>query len=153
MNFYKCFIKRYFKIISLLTNLMKKNISFMWTEKAEEAFKKLKKLFIFQSILIMFESEKSITLEINTLNEVIEACINQLDDKKYLHSIVYYNCKFTVAELNYKIHNKKLLIIVDFFKQWKVYLKESRHQIQVYTNHKNLLYFMIIKVLNWRQIK
>ncbi len=65
----------------------------------------------------MFESEKSITLEINTLNEVIEACINQLDDKKYLHSIVYYNCKFTVAELNYKIHNKKLLIIVDFFKQ------------------------------------
>jgi len=34
-----------------------------------------------------------------------------------------------------------------------VYLKESRHQIQVYTNHKNLLYFMIMKVLNQRQIK
>jgi len=132
---------------------MKKNISFMWTEKAEEAFKKLKKLFIFQSILIMFKSEKSITLEINTLNEVIKACINQSDDKKCLHSIIYYNCKFTVAELNYKIHNKKLLTIVDSFKQWRVYLKESKHQIQVYTDHKNLLYFMIMKVLNWRQIK
>ncbi len=34
-----------------------------------------------------------------------------------------------------------------------MYLKESRHQIQVYTNHKNLLYFMIMKVLNQRQIK
>jgi len=34
-----------------------------------------------------------------------------------------------------------------------VYLKESRYQIQVYTNHKNLLYFTITKVLNRRQIK
>ncbi len=83
-NFYRRFIKKYFKIISSLMNLIRKNISFVWTEKAEEAFKKLKKLFIFQSILIMFESEKSITLKINTLNKVIEVCINQLDDKKHL---------------------------------------------------------------------
>ncbi len=34
-----------------------------------------------------------------------------------------------------------------------MYLKESRYQIQVYTNHKNLLYFTITKVLNRRQIK
>ncbi len=153
-NFYKCFIKRYFRIVSSLTNLTKKNISFMWTEKAEEAFKKLKKLFIFQSILIMFESEKSITLEINASNEAIETCINQSDDKRRLHSIAYYNCKLTVAELNYEIHDKKLLVaIVNSFKQWRVYLKKSKHQIQVYTNHKNLLYFMIMKVLNRRQIR
>jgi len=55
--------------------------------------------------------------------------------------------------LNYEIHDKKLLAIVDSFKQWKVYLKEFKHQIQVYTDHKNLLYFMITKVLNQRQIK
>ena len=34
-----------------------------------------------------------------------------------------------------------------------MYLKESKHQIQVYTDHKNLLYFTITKVLNRRQIK
>ena len=152
-NFYKCFIKRYFRIISSFTNLTKKNISFIWIEKAEEAFKKLKKLFISQSVLIMFESEKSITLEMNASDEAIETCISQSDDKKCLHSITYYSCKLTVAELNYEIHDKKLLAIVDFFKQWRVYLKESKHQIQVYTDHKNLLYFTITKVLNRRQIR
>jgi len=110
-------------------------------------------LFIFQSILIMFDSEKFITLEMNASDEAIETCINQSDDKKHLHFIAYYNHKLTVIELNYEIHNKKLLAIVNFFKQWKVYLKESRHQIQVYTDHKNLLYFMITKVLNQRQIR
>ncbi len=152
-NFYKCFIKRYFRIISSLMNFIRKNISFMWTEKAEKAFKKLKKLFIFQSVLIMFESEKLITLEMNASNEAIEACISQSDDKKHLHLIAFHSRKLTEVELNYEIHDKKLLAIVDSFKQWRVYLEESRHQIQVYINHKNLLYFMITKVLNQRQIR
>ncbi len=125
----------------------------MWTEKAEEAFEKLKKLFISQLVLIMFESEKLIMLEMNALDEVIEACISQSDDKRHLHLIAFHSKKLTDAELNYEIHDKKLLTIVNSFKQWKVYLKESRHQIQVYTDHKNLLYFMITKVLNQRQIK
>ncbi len=101
----------------------------------------------------MFESEKSITLEMNMSNEAIETCISQSDDKRCLHFIAYYSCKLTVVKLNYEIHDKKLLAIVDFFKQWRVYLKEFKHQIQVYTNHKNLLYFTITKVLNQRQIK
>jgi len=125
----------------------------VWTEKAEEAFKRLKKLFIFQSVLIMFESEKLITLEMNASDKAIEACISQSDDKRRLHLIAFHNRKLTDAELNYEIHDKKLLVIVDSFKQWRVYLKEFRHQIQVYTDHKNLLYFMITKVLNWRQIR
>jgi len=116
-NFYRCFIEKYFRIILSLMNLTKKNISFMWTEKAEEAFKKLKKLFISQSVLIMFESEKPIMLEMNASDEAIETCISQSDDKKRLNFIAYYSRKLTVAELNYEIHNKKLLTIVDSFKQ------------------------------------
>ncbi len=86
-------------------------------------------------------------------DEAIKACINQSNDKRHLYLIAFHSRKLTNAELNYKIHNKKLLVIVDSFKQWRVYLKEFRHQIQIYTNHKNLLYFMITKVLNRRQIK
>ncbi len=152
-NFYRRFIEKYFRIVLSLTNLTRKNISFVWSEKAEEAFKKLKKLFIFQSVLIMFESEKLITLKMNMSDEAIKACISQSNDKKRLHLIAFHSRKLTDAELNYKIHDKELLAIVDSFKQWRVYLEESRHQIQVYTNHKNLLYFMIMKVLNRKQIK
>ena len=65
----------------------------------------------------MFKSEKSITLEMNASDEAIETCISQSDDKRHLHSIAYYSCKLTVAELNYEIHDKKLLVIVNSFKQ------------------------------------
>ena len=148
--YYWKFIEKFFKIVSFITNLTKKNTSFIWTEKAKKAFVKLKKLFICQSVLIMFESEKLIILETNASDQVIEACISQSDDKKRLYLIAFHSEKLTNVELNYEIYNKKLLIIVNSFKQWRVYLKEFKHQIQVYTNHKNLLYFTITKVLNRR---
>ena len=75
-NFYRRFIEKYFRIVSSLTNFTKKEISFDWTEKAETVFRKLKNLFISQSILIMFKSKRLITLKTNALNQTIEACIN-----------------------------------------------------------------------------
>ncbi len=65
----------------------------------------------------MFESEKLIMLEMNALNEAIEACISQSNNKKFLHLIAFHSRKLTDAELNYEIHDKKLLVIVNFFKQ------------------------------------
>jgi len=65
----------------------------------------------------MFEPEKLIMLEMNVSDEAIEACISQSDDKRHLHLIAFYSRKLTDAELNYKIHDKKLLAIVDSFKQ------------------------------------
>ena len=50
------------------------------------------------------------------------------------------------------MHDKELLVIVETFKQWNTYLEESKNSIQVYTDHKNLIYFTTIKVLNWWQM-
>ena len=38
------------------------------------------------------------------------------------------------------------------FRQWKLYLKESTFSVQVYTDHKNLVYFTMTKILNWQQV-
>ena len=65
----------------------------------------------------MFESEKSITLKTNASDQTIEAYISQSNDKKRLYLIAFHSKKLTDAELNYKIHNKKLLTIVNSFKQ------------------------------------
>ena len=57
------------------------------------------------------------------------------------------------AELNYDIHDKELLAIVIAFKQWKVYLEGPKYQVNVLTDHKNLVYFTSTKVLNRRQVR
>jgi hypothetical protein len=57
------------------------------------------------------------------------------------------------AEINYKIHDKEMLVVVFAFKEWRRYLEEATHSISVYTDHKNLEYFTTTKILNRRQAR
>jgi hypothetical protein len=57
------------------------------------------------------------------------------------------------GEINYEIHNKEMLAIVSAFTEWRRYLKGAAHQISVFTDHKNLEYFTITKILNSRQAR
>ena len=59
----------------------------------------------------------------------------------------------TLAELNYDVHDKELLAIVEAFLYWRAYLKGSKHLVQVYIDYKNLIYFTTIKKLTRRQVR
>ena len=57
------------------------------------------------------------------------------------------------AELNYKIHDKELLAIVESLKEFRVYLKGNAKEGTIWTDHHNLVYFITTKVLNGRQVR
>ena len=59
----------------------------------------------------------------------------------------------TGPELNYDIHDKELLAIVEALREWRVYLEGAKYTIQIYTDHKNLLYWTSTKQLNRRQVR
>lgn len=46
----------------------------------------------------------------------------------------------TPAELNYEIHDKQRLAIIDAVLAWRQYLEGSEHPINILTDHKNLEY-------------
>ncbi len=84
----------------------------------------------------------------NILNYIISIYISQFNNEEQLKLIIFYFRKIISVKLNYKIHNKELLAIIIAFNKWRVYLKEFKYFIKVYINYKNLLYFIIIKILN-----
>ena len=96
----------------------------------------------------MFNLRKQTVIKINILDQAQESILSQLNKFKNLYLIVFHLQKFINFKLNYEIYNKELLAIVKAFKQWKSYLKELKNLIQVYIDHKNLVYFIITKVLN-----
>ena len=89
-------------------------------------------------------------MEIDTSDFALGAVWSQLGDREKLHPAAFHFQKFSVAEINYEIHDKELLAIVDSFQEWCHLLEGTTHEVIVYTNHKNLEYFMSTHVLNWR---
>ena len=133
--------------------MTKKEQPFHWEYKQRETFEKLKKKFISAPILASFDPEKKIILKTDVSDQALGSCLSQLNAKRRLHPVAYCSRKFSGPELNYDVHNKELLAIVDVFEEWQAYLEGSRHLIVVYSDHKNLSYFTTTKKLNRRQVR
>ena len=91
-----------------------------------EIFKRLRKTFLKTFILQYFDSIKFIRVKIDVSNKTINEIFCQSDDKSHWHSIIYFLKKMIFVECNYEIHDKKFLIIIFAFKQWRHYLEKTR---------------------------
>ena len=56
-------------------------------------------------------------------------------------------------ERNYKIHNKEMLAIIHALEEWRHFLEGGTHLVEIWTDHKNLEYFIIAKKLNCCQVR
>ena len=70
-----------------------------------------------------------------------------------LRPVAYFSKKLTPTECNYIIYNKELLTIVKNFEIWHSELASAADQMKVYTDHRNLKYFITTKQLNWQQAR
>ena len=100
-----------------------------------------------------FDPTKPVIIETDASDFAIGAVLSQRDNDNRLHLVAFHSRKFQPAEVNYDIHDKELLAIVDAFKHWRRYCEGAEHLIQVFTDHHNLEYFTTTKVLNRRQAR
>jgi len=153
-NFYRRFIRDYSRIARPLTELTKGDgKSWTWTSEAEQAFTELKQRFTTAPILAHFDPTRPVIVESDASDFALGAVLSQRDSDNRLHPVAFHSRKFSPAEINYEIHDKELLAIVDSFKHWRRYLEGAAHQVQVFSDHQNLEYFTTTKVLNRRQAR
>ena len=92
-------------------------------------------------------------METDASDGVIAAALTQVCTDGKIRPVAYYSRKMTGPELNYDVHDKELLAIVESFRHWRVYLEGPKHTVKVYSDHKNLLYWNTTKQLNRRQVR
>ena len=152
-NYYRRFIKGFSQLAAPLTELTKKDKSFDWDHGCKDGFRTIKERLTSAPILAIFDPEKEALLETDASDFAIGACLTQKGDDGKIRPVAYYSRKQTQPELNYDIHDKELLAVVEAFKQWRVYLEGTKYPVQVFTDHKNLLYWTTTKELNRRQVR
>jgi len=69
------------------------------------------------------------------------------------HPIAFYSKSLSSVERNYEIHDKKMLAIIHALEEWRHFLEGATHPVEIWTDHKNLEYFMTAKKLNCRQAR
>ncbi len=131
-RFYQWFIRKFFQIITLLTDLIKnakkKTMHSLFTMmlKARKTFKRLKTVFVNALILKHYNWDADLCMKINASNHEIEDVLSQKNKTDQWHFIAYYSYKFKEAEVWWDMHDKELYTIVLDFKNWQHYLQSSK---------------------------
>jgi hypothetical protein len=77
--------------------------------------------------MAIFNPELLTELAIDALDYAIGTEVGQIEKDKKYRPISFFLKKFLGAELNYEIHNKKLLAIVRAIEENRHYLKEAKY--------------------------
>ncbi len=152
INFYRCFIKDFLKLVKSFTQLTRKDTSFVWNKVYVQTFDDLKKQVSSISVLQHFNSKWQTILKINASDYVKDEILSQYDDENVLHSVAFYSKSMILAECNYHIYDKKLLVIIWCFEHWRFELKCTELLIQMFIDHQTLKIFMKNKQLTQRQV-
>ncbi|KAJ2891394.1 hypothetical protein MKZ38_000508 [Zalerion maritima] len=153
MNFYRQFVKGYSQVATPLTQLTKKDQAFEWKEPQQQAFNQLKELILQEPILTIPDLKTSFEAETDASEFALGGQLGQRDEEGRLRPVAFYSKKLNVPELNYQIHDKELMAIIEAFREWKHYLTGTKHPVKVYTDHKNLTNFTTTKALDKRQTR
>ncbi len=152
INFYRRFFKNFLKLVKSFTQLIRKNTSFVWNKICVQVFDNLKKQVSSVLILRYFDLKRKAILKINALNYVKDEILSQYDNEKVLHLMTFYSKSMILAEINYHIYDKKLLVIIQCFEHWWLKLKCIELLIQMFIDHQTLKIFMKNEQLSQWQV-
>ncbi|MBW0461427.1 hypothetical protein O181_001142 [Austropuccinia psidii MF-1] len=113
-------------------------------------FQLLKDSFTTAPILSYFNPSLSAIVETDASDYSLVAVISRFNDSGK-NPIEFDSHKLLPAELNYEIHDKKLLEVVWALKPWRDFLLSLSHYFEVLTDHFSLQYFMSSKVITCHQ--
>ncbi|KAG8483033.1 hypothetical protein CXB51_021970 [Gossypium anomalum] len=143
-GYYRRFVEGFSVMAVPLTKLIRKGVSFVWTEKQQETFEKLKKVLTEAPVLIQPKSGKDFTVY-SDASHVGLGCVLMQEGKV----VAYASRQLKPHEGNYPTHDLELAAVIFALKIWRHYLYGERSVL--YMDNKSLKYLLTEKELNLRQ--
>ena len=137
----------------LLHEITRKENKWSWRERQQKIFEELKKRFMTEPVLVTPDLDKEMRVEADASDFTTGRVLSMKYEDEKWRPIAYISKLLNEAERNYKIHNKEMLAIIRCLEAWRHFLEGTKDWFKIWTDHKNLEYFMKAQKLNWRQAR
>ena len=131
-----------------LSNLLRKNVLWDWTDACEHAFQGVKYALINAPVLALPDPSKPFEVVTDACNTDIGAVL--LQEGK---PIAFCGRKLSDAETRYTVTDQELLGVIYAVTQWRCYLQGARHAFTIVTDHNPNTYFNTQPNLSSRQVR
>jgi hypothetical protein len=145
-GYYRRFIPNFSKIAKPMTELLKKGVKFVWSEKCEKAFHTLHEHFTTAPVLAQPNNTKPFDVYCDASGTGL-GCVLMQDNRV----IAYASRALQPHEQNYPTYDLELAAVIYALKICRHYLMGTH--CNIYTNHRSLKYIFIQADLNMRQTR
>ena len=153
-GFYRKFCENFSVIAAPLTDLLKKNSKYVWSEQCNLAFEKLKTVLSSAPVLVTPDFNKQFKIYVDACETGMGAILCQIGEDGLEHPICYHSQKFNKHEKVYSTVERELLGILISLKHFDFYLRGSAFPIIIYTDHNPLTFLTRVKqnqrLLRWQ---
>jgi len=147
-NYYRRFIKNFAALAKPLNMLTRKDEKWKWKEAQQKAFKQLKGIFTTRPLLVAPDLDKEFRVEADASNFATGGVLSiRCEDNKW-RPVAYISKSLNETEWNYKIHDKEMLAVIRCLEAWRHFLEGAKGKFEIWSDHKNLEYFMNNQKLN-----
>ena len=116
-GYYRRFIENFSKISKPMTELLKKDTMFRWTDECEACFHELKKGLVTSPVLILLEICKDFQVYCDA--SCLGLGVVLMQDGRV---VLYASRQLRPHELNYATHDLELVAVVHALKTWRHFL-------------------------------
>ena len=112
-------------------------------------FGELKKRFTKELMLVVLDLDKKMKIKVDTLDYATGGVLSmECEDRKW-QPVAFLSKSLNKTERNYEIYDKKMLAVIRGLENWQYLLEDVEYKFEVWTDYKNLEYFMKVQKLNW----
>ena len=104
-------------------------------------------------VLAAPDLDKEFRVEADASNYTTRGVLSMKCSDNLWRPVAFISKSLSDTERNYEIHNKEMLAVVRYLEAWRHFLEGTTTKFKVWTDHKNLEYFMKVQKLNRRQAR
>ena len=97
--------------------------------------------------------DKKMRMEVDALDYATEGVLSMECKDGLWRLVAFLSKSLNETERNYEIHDKEMLAIIRGLENWRHLLEGAQLKFEIWTDHKNLEYFMKAQKLNRRQAR
>ena len=101
-----------------------------------------------EPVLAILDLDKKMQVEVDALDYTMGGVLlTRCEDGRW-RLVAFISKSLNAAEQNYEIHDKEMLAVIRCLEAWRHYLEGEKLEFEIWTDHKNLQYFIMSQKLN-----
>ena len=113
----------------------------------------MKERFTKEPVLVAPDLDKKMRIEVDVSDYATGGVLSMECKDGLWRPVAFLSKSLNEMERNYEIHDKEILAIIRELENWRYLLEGAHFKFEIWTDHKNLEYFMKVQKLNRRQAR